>query len=65
MFSMLRWLTLIAAANNGDTVTLLKNTVEDVVIPADKAITLDLNGKKLTNKTGHTITVEQGAPLTD
>lgn len=54
----------VAAANNGDTVTLLKNTVEDVVIPADKAITLDLNGKKLTNKTGHTITVEQGATLT-
>lgn len=54
----------VAAANNGDTVTLLKNTVEDVVIPAGKIITLDLNGKKLTNKTGHTITVEQGATLT-
>ena len=54
----------VAAANNGDTVTLLKNTVEDVVIPAGKTITLDLNGKKLTNKTGHTITVEQGATLT-
>ena len=54
----------VAAANNGDTVTLLKNTVEDVVIPAGKTITLDLNGKKLTNKTGHSITVEQGATLT-
>ena len=54
----------VAAANNGDTVTLLKNTVEDVVIPAGKTITLDLNGKKLTNKTGHTITVGQGATLT-
>lgn len=54
----------VAAANNGDTVTLLKNTVEDAVIPAGKTITLDLNGKKLTNKTGHTITVEQGATLT-
>lgn len=54
----------VAAANNGDTVTLLTNTVEDVVIPAGKTITLDLNGKKLTNKTGHTITVEQGATLT-
>lgn len=54
----------VAAANNGDTVTLLKTTVEDVVIPAGKTITLDLNGKKLTNKTGHTITVEQGATLT-
>lgn len=45
----------VAAANNGDTVTLLKNTVEDVVIPADKTVTLDLNGKKLTNVASHTI----------
>lgn len=45
----------VAAANNGDTVTLLKNTVEDVVIPAGKTITLDLNGKKLTNVASHTI----------
>uniref|UniRef100_UPI003A9508F6 S-layer homology domain-containing protein n=1 Tax=Agathobaculum sp. TaxID=2048138 RepID=UPI003A9508F6 len=43
---------------------LLKDVTEDVVIPADQTITLDLNGKKLTNKTGHTITVEQGATLT-
>ena len=41
----------VAAANNGDTVTLLKNTVEDVVIPAGKTITLDLNGKKIVNST--------------
>lgn len=46
----------VAAANNGDTVTLLKNTVEDVVIPAGKTITLDLNGKKLTNICDNTIT---------
>lgn len=45
----------VAAANNGDTVTLLKNTAEDVVIPADKTVTLDLNGKKLTNVASHTI----------
>lgn len=45
----------IAAAEDGDTVTLLKNTVEDVVIPAGKTITLDLNGKKLTNVASHTI----------
>lgn len=45
----------VAAANNGDTVTLLKNTAEDVVIPAGKTITLDLNGKKLTNVASHTI----------
>ena len=42
----------------------MKDVTEDVVIPADQTITLDLNGKKLTNKTGHTITVEQGATLT-
>lgn len=54
----------VAAANNGDTVTLLTNTAEDITIAQDKDITLDLNGKKLTNKTGHTITVEQGATLT-
>lgn len=54
----------VAAANNGDTVTLLKNTAEDVVIPADKTITLDLNGKKLTNVQSDTITVTKGATLT-
>lgn len=44
----------VSAANN-NTVTLLKDTVEDVVIPADKTITLNLNGKKLTNVASHTI----------
>lgn len=43
------------SASNNNTVTLLKNTVEDVVIPADKTVTLDLNGKKLTNVASHTI----------
>ena len=37
----------IAAANNGDTVTLLSDTTEDVLI--SKSITLDLGGKTLTN----------------
>ena len=40
----------VSAADN-NTVTLLKNTFEDVVIPADKTITLDLNGKKIVNST--------------
>lgn len=53
----------VSAADN-NTVTLLKNTVEDVVIPADKTITLDLNGKKLTNVQSDTITVTKGAKLT-
>lgn len=45
----------VAAANNGDTVTLLTNTAEDITIAQDKDITLDLNGKKLTNVASHTI----------
>lgn len=45
----------VAAANNGDTVTLLTNTAEDITIAQDKDITLDLNGKQLTNVASHTI----------
>ena len=45
----------VAAANNGDTVTLLTNTDEDITIAQDKDIILDLNGKKLTNVASHTI----------
>lgn len=45
----------VTAADN-TTVTLLKDTTEDVTIPAGKTITLDLNGHKLTNASGHTIT---------
>lgn len=45
----------VAAANNGDTVTLLTDTAEDITIAQDKDITLDLNGKKLTNVASHTI----------
>lgn len=46
------------------TVTLDQDYTEDITIQQGQNITLDLNGKKLTNKTGHTITVEQGATLT-
>ena len=46
----------ISFADSGDTVTLLKDTKEDITIPAGKIITLDLNGNKLTNVSGHTIT---------
>lgn len=45
----------VAAAQGGATVKLLKDVTEDVVIPADKTVTLDLNGKKLTNVASHTI----------
>lgn len=51
--------TIQAAINNAGkdiTVTLLKNTNEDIVIPEDAELTLDLNGRTLTNVSGHTIT---------
>ena len=37
----------VAAAQNGETVTLLEDVTENVTIPTDKTITLDLNGKTL------------------
>ena len=46
----------IAAAQNGDTVTLANDVTESIKIDEGKAITLDLNGKTLTNTDGkHTI----------
>ena len=45
----------ISSAASGDTVTLLKDTKEDITIPSGKTITLDLNGKTLTNVDDHTI----------
>ena len=54
----------IRLAAKGKTVTLLVDTAEDITIAANKRIPLDLNGKTLTNKVGHTITVEAGASLT-
>lgn len=49
---------------NGNTIELVQDTTEDVVIPANKTITLDLNGKKLTNVNSDTITVNKDAILT-
>ena len=46
----------ITVAADGDTVKLLQNVEEDVTIPAEKTITLALNGKTLTNVSGDTIT---------
>ena len=54
----------VAAANNGETVTLLTNTAEDITIAQDKNITLDLGSNTLTNNGDDTITVELGATLT-
>ena len=45
------------------TFKLLDDLTEDVVVPAGKNIYLDLNGHKLTNASGHTITVEKGGKL--
>ena len=59
MIGSKEYTTLTAAineANTGDTVTLLKeDTKEDITIPSGKTITLDLNGKTLTNVDDHTI----------
>ena len=42
----------IAAANAGETVTLLKDVTENVEIAKEKNLTLDLNGKTLNGGTG-------------
>ena len=54
----------IAAAKDGDTVTLLADAIEDVVV--DKNITLDLGGKTLTGKdSGYaTLSIQNGATTT-
>ncbi len=47
----------IAAAGNGNTVTLLSDVTESITVEKGKNITLDLNGKTLTNvEDKHTIT---------
>lgn len=56
--------TLADAVAVGGDIKLLKDTAEDITIPADKTITIDLNGKKITNRSADTITVEKGAALT-
>ena len=53
----------IAAAGDNDTITLLADVTEDVVVPTGKNITLDLNEHKITNVADHTITVKIGATL--
>ena len=45
----------IKAAEAGETIKLAANITGDVVIPEDANITIDLNGKKITNSGGHTI----------
>ena len=43
-------------AGKGETVTLLQDTAEDIVIHEGAELTLNLNGKTLTNREDHTIT---------
>ena len=46
----------INVANNGDTISLKSSTTEDIVIPKDKALTIDVaEGVTLTNNNDHTI----------
>lgn len=46
----------INVANNGDTISLKSSTTEDIVIPKDKALTIDIaEGVTLTNNKDHTI----------
>lgn len=46
---------IIAAGETETTIKLAANITGDVVIPEDANITIDLNGKKITNSGGHTI----------
>lgn len=53
----------VNAAQSGETVTLVKDTKEDITV-ATKSLKLNLNGHTITNKSWHTITVKIGADLT-
>ena len=55
----------INAAEKGATVSLSENETGSITVSADKDITLDLAGYKLTNTAdSHTVTIEKGASLT-
>ena len=54
--------TQINSATSGATITLGKDYTEDIFI--DKELTIDLNGHKLTNNAGDTITVKVSGNLT-
>lgn len=45
----------IKAAEAGETIKLAADITGDVVVPESVNITIDLNGKKITNSVGHTI----------
>ena len=55
----------IDEANDGDTISLIKDTTESITILSGKNIIIDLGTFTLTNETDkHTITIESGASLT-
>lgn len=56
----------IDAAQDGETVTLLTDAIEDATVTAGKNITLDLGGKTLTNTNADkaTLTIAKGATAT-
>lgn len=51
-------------AADGATIKLAEDATGDIVIPAEKTITLDLGGHKLTNVSGNTITNEGTLTIT-
>ena len=55
----------IAAAENDATVTLLANVTENVTVPADKSITLDLAGNDITGAGASTIINNGTLTITD
>ena len=54
---------LSKAVANGGEIKLGADIKADITIPAGKTVTIDLNGKTLTNVSGDTITVANGAAL--
>lgn len=54
----------VNAAKSDETVTLVKDTTEDITVADSKSLTLNLNGHTITNQREHTITVKFGAALT-
>lgn len=61
-----KYLTLTDAATNanGTEIKLIYDVVEDVVIPENVNVVIDLNGKTITNKTSDTFTVPISSSLT-
>lgn len=56
---------ITAAGETETTIKLAADITGDVVIPEDANITIDLNGKKITNDGGHTITNNGTLTITD